>query len=348
MLENNKYSHHMIKEIEESPTVIRRIVEKYTKKYKFKFNRKLINALNDAENVYILGCGTSYHSALAGKRFFYNLRAHYKVRVASEWALNPYAHSGKIVYIMISQSGETADLIRCLENIKPKSPLIVITNSPNSTLAKRAHYVLDLCAGEEKAIASTKVYFAQVTVLALLAASLKNDVSTIEELLEIADKQEEIFDNKNQYKELAKYFSKVTDTYILGRGVDYPIALEASLKLKETSYIHSEAFYGGEFKHGPISLVVKNIPTILFLSEKNSEESVRRNQIEIEELGGHAFVLTSRNLEQEGDVLVVPECKEEFSPLLKVMVVQYLAYYLAIEKGLDPDNPRNLSKAVII
>lgn len=205
-----------------------------------------------------------------------------------------------------------------------------------------------MCAGEEKAIASTKVYFAQVTVLALLAASLKNDVSTIEELLEIADKQEEIFDNKNQYKELAKYFSKVTDTYILGRGVDYPIALEASLKLKETSYIHSEAFYGGEFKHGPISLVVKNIPTILFLSEKNSEESVRRNQIEIEELGGHAFVLTSRNLEQEGDVLVVPECKEEFSPLLKVMVVQYLAYYLAIEKGLDPDNPRNLSKAVII
>ena len=98
MLENNKYSHHMIKEIEESPTVIRRIVEKYTKKYKFKFNRKLINALNDAENVYILGCGTSYHSALAGKRFFYNLRAHYKVRVASEWALNPYAHSGKTVY----------------------------------------------------------------------------------------------------------------------------------------------------------------------------------------------------------------------------------------------------------
>ncbi len=346
MSKDVKYPGNLIKEIEESPEVLRRVIKKYTKNGKYNFDKSLLEKLENAENVYFLACGTSYHSALAAKNFFYDLRAHYKMRVASEWALNPYAHMGKTVYVMISQSGETGDLKMCLPHVSEEDTLILITNSPNSTLAKKSDYVLDVVAGEEKAIASTKVYIAQLAVLALLAGALKKDTSVIKELEEIADKQEEVIANRDQYYEASKQFLGIDDAYLLGRGIDYPIALEATLKLKETTYIHSEAFYGGEFKHGPISLIEEGVPTILFLSEAHVAPHVRENQKQIEKYGGKVFVITSKSLEQEGDILTVPDCKEIYSPFLKIMVVQYIAYFLAYLKGLDSDSPRHLTKAV--
>lgn len=341
-----KYYGNLIKEIEQSPDVLAKVLTKYTKDGQYKFKKRLIRTLKQAENVYLLACGTSYHSALSAKRFFYNLKAHYKVRVGSEWALNPYAHHGKTVYIMISQSGETADLIRCLPHLRDDGTLVVVTNSPKSTLAQRADYVLNVFAGVEKAIASTKAYVAQVAVLALLAGAIKEDYTVIDELTGIIDKQRQIIANREQYYETAKHFLGEEDAYILGWGSDYPIALECSLKLKEITYIHSEAFYGGEFKHGPISLIQANVPVILILSEKHVAPFVRQMEKDIKGFGGNVFVIASESLKEEGDSLTVPDTDEDYALFLKVMVVQYIAYFLAVQKHMDVDKPRHLTKAV--
>lgn len=348
-LEKNNYSHFMLKEIEEAEQSVRFLIDNYFDGKKFLFDKELIKTLKDAKHIIFLGCGTSYHACLTGARYFRSMNKHVDTYIASEWAYYPYNNSKETVFIVMSQSGETADLISCVNLIeKQGSKIITITNTQGSTLARKANHVVFLYAGIEVAVASTKAYIAQMTALVLLNSAMKNETKIFEKLEEAILSQRFIIESHEVIKEVAKEIQNKPSVYYLGRGYDHDLALECSLKLKEVSYIHSEAFPGGELKHGPIALIEKDVPVIVFISDHSTSGAMRSNICEIEARGGKVFVVSTKELSQKGDTYVIPNVRRFLSPLVSVMFGQYLAYYVALYKNLDIDKPRNLAKSVTV
>lgn len=343
----NGYPHFMLKEIEEIDVVIDKLIDLYAKDGHYHFDQALIEDLKNAEDIVFVACGTSYHASLVGARYFENIGKNTQVHIASEFGYYPRKSSDKSVYILLSQSGETADSLRCQRYLKEHNKkVLVVTNTRGSTLDKEATHTILLEAGPEISIASTKVFSSMVASLALLVGALVDDPKTINDLQDAARKIKALKSRKEEFKNVALKIKGANDLFYLGRGYDYITALESSLKLKETSYVHSEAFPGGEIRHGPIALVTEETPVIIFISDPISAEAMRSSAKEIKDRGVNVYVISSDSLKQKGDAIVIDDSPVYLSPLMKSVVAFYLAYFVSSAKGLDVDKPRNLSKAV--
>ena len=344
------YPHYMLKEIEEIPQTVNRIINEYFKNDKYQFNEELINKIKESDHIIFIGCGTSYHAGLVGGRYFEKYNKSVSRFIASEWAFHPTFPGSKPFIIMISQSGETADLIHCLRIIKENNlDNLIITNTGGSTLDRNCMYSLLLRGGVEVSVASTKAYVAQVTLLAMLAASLENDKSIINDLKQSLDV---VYDIQDHYKPLimkiADELKDKMNVFYLGRSYDYFLSLEASLKLKEISYIHSEAIPGGELKHGPIALVESGLPVLVFITDPDTASSMRSNIEEVKSRGAKVYTISTKKLSRPEDAIIVGDYAYYLSSVAISSIAFYLAYFVAVAKGLNVDKPRNLAKSVTV
>ena len=344
------YPHYMLKEIEEIPQTVIRLLNIYYQNGKYQFDPELIKDLNESDHIIFLACGTSYHAGLVGGRYLEKYDRSTSKFIASEWAFHPTFPGKKPFIIMISQSGETADLIHCLKIVKANNLRnLIITNSGGSTLDRNCMYSLLLHSGVEVSVASTKAYVAQVTLLAMLAGALKDDGSVVEDLAHALDVIRDIQAHcKESIKDTAEELKDHKNIFYLGRGFDYFLSLEASLKLKEISYIHSEAVPGGELKHGPIALIEEGMPVIVFITDPETAPSMRSNIEEVKARGAKVYTIATSKLAVPGDTIVVKDYAYYLSSVAVSSVAFYLAYYVSCAKGLNVDKPRNLAKSVTV
>lgn len=352
--EKGTYPHYMLKEIEEQPAVIRRIIQQYSDvEGNFSIDKEIINDVRYCDKIYIIACGTSYHAGLIGKHFFEKISGKpAESYIASEFVYNMPLLSKKPLFVFISQSGETADCRAVLVKIKELGhKSLTITNVKGSTLSREADHTLLLYAGPEIAVASTKAYTAQVAVLAILAAVVENKVNIDlrYELAMVANVMEAACMNREEYSSYAKdYLYGQRNCFYIGRGLDYYVCMEAALKLKEISYIQTEGFAAGELKHGTIALIEKNTPVFAITTQENTNLNTRSNIKEVKARGAHVLCISTEALSSHKDQIVVGDVHELLTPLVTVVPAQYIAYYAALQKGCDIDKPRNLAKSVTV
>ncbi|AIE58694.1 glutamine--fructose-6-phosphate transaminase (isomerizing) [Bacillus methanolicus] len=357
-IEKGTYPYYMLKEIDEQPLVIRKIIQNYQDKQgSLTIDQNIIDAMNDADRIYIIAAGTSYHAGLIGKQYIEKLaKIPVEVHIASEFGYNMPMLSDKPLFIFISQSGETADSRAVLVEIKKMGyKALTITNVPGSTLSREADYTLLLYAGPEIAVASTKAYTAQIAVLAILAEvtaksrGIKIDFDLVHELGIVANAMEILCDEKDEFEEIAReYLATTRNCFFIGRGIDFYVGLEGALKLKEISYIQAEGFAGGELKHGTIALIENGTPVIALATQGKVNLSIRGNVKEVVARGANPCIISMKGLETEEDRFVVPEVHELLTPLISVIPLQFIAYYAALHRGCDVDKPRNLAKSVTV
>lgn len=343
------YPHFMLKEIEESPSVIHTLADNYFDGTDYLFDKKMLKLLQGAEDIVFLACGTSYYASLVGVEFMHRLGKRSEAYIGSEWAYYPTSSTKKTVYVLVSQSGETADLILCQKFLLDKGlPNIAVTNTKGSTIERKADYSVLLYAGLEVAVAATKSYMAQVTALALLANAVEERTGTVADLDILIASLSDIVARKEEIHKIAKRIVASRDAFYVGRGYDYLASLECSLKLKEISYVHAEAYPGGELKHGPIALIEKSTPVIGFVSDQLSALALRNNLTELSSRGATILIVASKALAQPEDDFLYSDVPAYLAILPEVMFGQYLSYYVALEKGLPIDKPRNLAKSVTV
>lgn len=356
--EKGTYPHYMLKEIDEQPAVIRRIVQQYQNDQgKLSIDRSIIEAINQADRLYIIAAGTSYHAGLVGKQLIEKIaKVPVEVHISSEFAHNMPLLSEKPLFIFISQSGETADSRAVLVKIKELGyKSITITNVPGSTLSREADYTLLLYAGPEIAVASTKAYTAQLAVLAIMAhivaqsRGLEYNWDLVQELGMVANAMDILCDEKEKFEQMARnYLEKTRNCFFIGRGLDYYASLEGALKLKEISYIQAEGFAAGELKHGTIALIEEGTPVIALATQENVNLNIRGNVKEVVARGANTCIISMRGLAMDGDTYVLPKVNEILSPLISVIPLQLIAYFAALHRGCDVDKPRNLAKSVTV
>ncbi|GAE93149.1 glucosamine-fructose-6-phosphate aminotransferase [Gracilibacillus boraciitolerans JCM 21714] len=356
--EKGTYPHFMLKEIDEQPFVIRKIIQEYQDKNDtIKLDKDIRKAVKKADRIYIIAAGTSYHAGLVGKQFIERLaNIPVEVHIASEFSYNMPLLSEKPLFLFISQSGETADSRSVLVQTKALGhPALTITNVPGSTLSREADYTLHLHAGPEIAVASTKAYTAQIAVLAILAVDSARakgiDLSfdPLQELGIVASAMETLTDQKDEFERIAKeMFETTRNAFFIGRGIDYNVVQEAALKLKEISYIQAEGFAGGELKHGTIALIEEGTPVIAISTQESVNLSIRGNVQEVAARGANTCVVSMKGLEKDSDSFVLPQVHDLLTPLVSVIPMQLLAYYAALHRDCDVDKPRNLAKSVTV
>ncbi len=346
------YEHFMLKEIDEQASVIRRTLKKYVDNDNFiNIDDEIINEFKSCDKIYILAAGTSYHAGLIGKQLFEKLaKIPTDVCIASEFVYNVPLLTKKPLFLVISQSGETADCRAALQVINGLGKVVTITNTVGSTLSREADYTLLLEAGREIAVASTKAYTAQYLVEALLAIKISGiDINVHKEFTNISNVIEDILNRKEVLKEITnKKIVYSRNAFYIGRQVDYYVALEAALKLKEVSYIQCEGFAAGELKHGTIALIENNTPVIGIISNKDTALNTRSNLEETRSRGANVTIITTKNLSISSDDFIIGDVNEIFAPLVTVIPTQLIAYYAAHLKGYDVDRPRNLAKSVTV
>lgn len=357
-IEKGTYPHYMLKEIDEQPLVMRKIIQMYQNDQgELTIEPEIIKAMNDSDRVYIIAAGTSYHAGLVGKQFIEKIaKIPVEVHVASEFSYNMPLLSDKPLFIFISQSGETADSRAVLVSVKELGHrTLTITNVPGSTLSREADYTLLLHAGPEIAVASTKAYTAQLAVLSILAevtAKSRNYIlgfDLVHELGIVANAMEVLCDSKELIEHISREFLAVTrNAFFIGRAVDYYVVLEGALKLKEISYIQAEGFAGGELKHGTIALIEEGTPIIALATQESVNLSIRGNVKEVVARGANPCIISMKGLEMDEDCFVIPEVHELLTPLISVIPMQLLAYYAALHRDCDVDKPRNLAKSVTV
>lgn len=353
-IEKGIYPHYMLKEIEEQPFVIRKIMNQYSDKNACPYiEKEIIDDVRNADKIYIIACGTSYHAGLVGKQLLEKISGKpAEVIIASEFIYNMPLLSEKPLFLFISQSGETADCRAVLVKIKKMGyKSLTITNVKGSTLSRESDYTLLLHAGPEIAVCSTKAYTAQIAVLSILASVINNTVSIdiFKELSKIANSMESLCDNVEIYKKLAEeYLSEQSSCFYIGRHIDYFVCLEAALKLKEVSYIQTEGFAAGELKHGTIALIEEKTPVIAIITQESINLNTRSNIKEVKARGANTLVISMKKLSTETDQIVINDVHEMLSPLVSIIPTQYIAYYAALQRGCDIDKPRNLAKSVTV
>ncbi|MBV7508770.1 glutamine--fructose-6-phosphate transaminase (isomerizing) [Bacillus sp. sid0103] len=357
-IEKGTYPHYMLKEIDEQPLVMRKIIQTYQNAQgELTIAEEIIKAVNESDRIYIVAAGTSYHAGLVGKQFIENMaKIPVEVHIASEFVYNMPLLTKKPLFIFISQSGETADSRAVLVKVKEMGyPSLTITNVPGSTLSREADYTLLLHAGPEIAVASSKAYTAQLAVLAILAEvtaksqNIQVDLDLIHELGIIANAMEVLCDSKELIEHISREFLSVTrNAFFIGRGVDYYVGLEGALKLKEISYIQAEGFAGGELKHGTIALIEEGTPVIALATQESVNLSIRGNVKEVAARGAHTCIISMNGLNMDEDSFVIPEVHELLTPLISVIPMQLIAYYAALHRDCDVDKPRNLAKSVTV
>jgi glucosamine--fructose-6-phosphate aminotransferase (isomerizing) len=354
------YDHYMLKEIDEQPNVMRKISKNYINDDgSLNVEQDLLDEIKQADRLYIVAAGTSYHAGLVGRNIFEKIAdVPVDVELGSEFGYHMPKLSKKPFFIFLSQSGETADSRQVLVKVNEmKFPSLTMTNVANSTLSREATYTMELLAGPEIAVASTKAYTAQIAVEAVLAKALgeakdlqiAKEFNLKEQLALAANGIQTIVDEKDKIKELtADYLTNKSDAFYIGRGVDYALSLEAALKLKEISYIHAEGFAAGELKHGTIALIEKDTPVFAYVNDGIGASHTRGNIQEVEARGAHVLVIASQKYSEAGDQIIIPEIDELISPIISIVPAQLIAYYASLARGNDVDKPRNLAKSVTV
>lgn len=354
------YEHYMLKEIDEQPNVMRKISQNYLNDDgSMNIEPALLEEMKKADRLYIVAAGTSYHAGLVGQNIFEQVAdVPVDVELGSEFGYHMPKLSKHPFFIFLSQSGETADSRQVLVKVNELNlPSLTMTNVPNSTLSREATFTMELLAGPEIAVASTKAYTAQIAVEAVLAKALgmakglddakKFDVK--KQLALAANGIQTIVDEKETIKKLtADFLTDQKDAFYIGRGIDYALSLEAALKLKEISYIHAEGFAAGELKHGTIALIEQNTPVIAYVNDGVGASHTRGNIQEVKARGAHVLVIASQKYAEAGDQIIIPEIDELISPIISVVPAQLIAYYASLARGNDVDKPRNLAKSVTV
>ena len=352
------YKHYMLKEIMEQKTTILKTVLPFIKEGLDSL--KTLPDLTKYKEITIVGCGTAYHAGLVAKYLFEEVtNTRCNVYLASEFRYQNNFLSKDTLTIFISQSGETADTIAALKLVKSKGyPTLGIINVENSTIS----YLVDTClyikAGSEIAVASTKAYTAQISLLSILALShgLRNKTISKDKVIEIIDEFKSIeklitplLDNKDTYLSIAKTIYKEEDIFYIGRGLDYYLSMEGALKLKEISYIHSEAYAAGELKHGTISLIKKNTPVLASATNSCLNAKTISNLKEVLARGAVIYLICDDCYKDDSfNVINIPKVSDFIKPILVIIPYQLIAYYTANLRGADIDKPKNLAKSVTV
>ena len=354
------YPYYMLKEIDEQPTVMRKLIQAYTDESgQVVVDPAIIKAVQEADRIYILAAGTSYHAGFASKKMLEELtETPVELGISSEWGYGMPLLSKKPLFIFISQSGETADSRQVLVKANEMGiPSLTVTNVPGSTLSREADMTMLLHAGPEIAVASTKAYTAQIAALAFLAKAvgeangnekakafdLVHELSIVAQSIESTLSEKEVIDEK-----VRGLLETTRNAFYIGRGQDYYVAMEASLKLKEISYIQCEGFAAGELKHGTIALIEDGTPVIALLSDPVLASHTRGNIQEVAARGAHVLTIAEENVAKETDDLVLTAVHPYLSPISMVVPTQLIAYFATLHRGLDIDKPRNLAKSVTV
>ncbi|MFZ2951565.1 glutamine--fructose-6-phosphate transaminase (isomerizing) [Streptococcus sp. VTCC 12905] len=355
------YPYYMLKEIDEQPTVMRKLISAYTNEAgQVTVDADIIKAVQEADRIYILAAGTSYHAGFASKDFLEKLTdTPVELGISSEWGYNMPLLSKKPLFVMISQSGETADSRQVLVKANEMGiPSLTVTNVPGSTLSREATYTMLLHAGPEIAVASTKAYTAQIATLAVLAKAVGDangnayakDFDLVHELSIVAQSIEASLSEKDVIAEkVEKLLATTRNAFYIGRGSDYYVSMEASLKLKEISYIQCEGFAAGELKHGTISLIEDGVPVLALISNHPHLASHTRGNIqEVVARGANVLTIVDEAVAKEEDDITVTTVHPFLSAIAMVVPTQLIAYYATLQRGLDVDKPRNLAKSVTV
>lgn len=354
------YPYYMLKEIDEQPTVMRKLIQAYTDESgQVVVDPAIIKAVQEADRIYILAAGTSYHAGFASKKMLEELTdTPVELGISSEWGYGMPLLSKKPLFIFISQSGETADSRQVLVKANEMGiSSLTVTNVPGSTLSREADMTMLLHAGPEIAVASTKAYTAQIAALAFLAKAvgeangnekakafdLVHELSIVAQSIESTLSEKEVIDEK-----VRGLLETTRNAFYIGRGQDYYVAMEASLKLKEISYIQCEGFAAGELKHGTIALIEEGTPVIALLSDPVLASHTRGNIQEVAARGAHVLTIAEENVAKETDDLVLTAVHPYLSPISMVVPTQLIAYFATLHRGLDVDKPRNLAKSVTV
>lgn len=351
------YPYYMLKEIDEQPTVMRKLISTYANENgKLTVDPAIVKSVQEADRIYILAAGTSYNAGFASKSMIETLTdTPVELGIASEWGYNMPLLSKKPMFILLSQSGETADSRQVLVKANAMGvPSLTITNVPGSTLSREATYTMLLHAGPEIAVASTKAYTAQIAALAFLSKAvgeangkkealefdLVHELSIVAQSIEASLSEREVIEKK-----VANLLATSRNAFYIGRGNDYYVAMEASLKLKEISYIQCEGFAAGELKHGTISLIEEGTPVLALISSSETVAAHTRGNIqEVAARGANVLTVVEEGLNKEEDDVVVNQVHPYLSSISMVIPTQLIAYYASLQRGLDVDKPRNLAK----
>ncbi len=355
------YPFYMLKEIDEQPTVMRKLISTYANEDgSMKVDADIVKAVQEADRIYILAAGTSYNAGFASKNMLEALTdTPVELGVASEWGYHMPLLSKKPLFILLTQSGETADSRQVLVKANQMGiPSLTITNVPGSTLSREATFTMLLHAGPEIAVASTKAYTAQVAALAFLAKAVGEangkkealEFDLVHELSIVAQSIEATLSEKDAIADKVQNLLATTrNAFYIGRGNDYYVTIEAALKLKEISYIQCEGFAAGELKHGTISLIEDGTPVIALISANEvTAAHTRGNIAEVVSRGANILTIVEEYLAREDDDIIVNQVHPYLSTIAMVIPTQLIAYYASLQRGLDVDKPRNLAKAVTV
>lgn len=361
LIDKKGYPHYMLKEIHEQPEVFKKTVNPYVSTDLDGLIEKMPD-FTKYNRIRIVACGSATHAALVGKQMleeYGNVRT--DVETASEFRYSKTFLNKDELVIVISQSGETADTLEALKVAKENgNDTLGIINAKGSSIAREADMVLYTEAGKEIAVATTKAYSAQVAMLSLIALNLSYkkkliDKNEIKEILEsvrrLPNQMEELLSKDDEYKQIAEELAKHNDIFFIGRKVDYALAMEGSLKLKEISYTHSEAYPAGELKHGTISLIEEETPVVGIVTDDDIAPKTISNIVEVKSRGANVLYITNRLDEQEDfydKKIFIPKTHKLFEPLLTIIPLQMIAYHVANIKGCDIDKPKNLAKSVTV
>ncbi|MGT2836348.1 glutamine--fructose-6-phosphate transaminase (isomerizing) [Streptococcus macacae] len=355
------YPYYMLKEIDEQPTVMRKLISTYADdNAQMTVDPAIVKSVQESDRIYILAAGTSYNAGFAAKSMIETLTdTPVELGIASEWGYNMPLLSQKPMFILLSQSGETADSRQVLVKANAMGvPSLTITNVPGSTLSREATYTMLLHAGPEIAVASTKAYTAQIAALAFLSKAvgeangkkealefdLVHELSIVAQSIEATLTEKELISDK-----VAHLLNETRNAFYIGRGNDYYVAMEASLKLKEISYIQCEGFAAGELKHGTISLIEERTPVIALISSSEKVAAHTRGNIqEVAARGANVLTVVEEGLAKADDDIVVNQVHPYLASISMVIPTQLIAYYASLQRGLDVDKPRNLAKAVTV
>ncbi|MGB9837669.1 glutamine--fructose-6-phosphate transaminase (isomerizing) [Methanothermobacter sp.] len=347
MAEKAGYDHFMIKEIHEEPGAVRDTLTEMDEVM------RVVKEIGEVERVCFVACGTSYHASLVGKYLFESiLGIPTDVILASEFRYSARALTDRTLAVFISQSGETADTLNALRSANSRAKTLAIVNVLGSSATREAQHVLYTRAGPEIGVAATKTYVSQLTIIYMLVAAM-GAPELIEKLERVPAIMEDAIGDEDKIRALASRYSNVSDFFFIGRGFSYPTALEGALKLKEITYIHGEGYAAGELKHGPLALIDNGVPVVAISPPGPCHDKTLSNVEEVRARGARVIGVGStldEALMKEADDFIglSPEVDEVLSPLVYIVPLQLLSYYVSVERGLDPDKPKNLAKCVTV
>ena len=348
MARKEGYEYFMLKEINEQPLAVKNTLGQKNNV------KKIIEEIGEVKRICFVACGTSYHASITGKYLIESLAGiPCDVVIASEFKYTAKTWNEETLMVFISQSGETADSLTALRYAKETSHTLAIVNVAGSAMWEEADYVIQTQAGPEIGVAATKTYLAQLTAIYLLAGTISKNDEIIDKLNEVPKYIEEAVAKSDEIKALSKRYNFVHNAFYLGRGFSYPIALEGALKLKEITYVHAEGYAAGELKHGPLALINEDMPVIVVIPPGDDYNKTLVNLEEVKARGASVLAVGSEGNEDlksksKEMISINPKVPDILAPLVYTVPLQLLAYYVTVDKGFNPDQPKNLAKVITV